>query len=92
MLSFELEPSRAAVNTLLHNLHYIRMALSLGGTSTTLSHPLTSSHRFIPAEEQAALGLHNGFLRMSVGVEAIEDLRADLAGALAAVEGSRAVR
>ncbi|MDX2004327.1 MAG: PLP-dependent aspartate aminotransferase family protein [Meiothermus sp.] len=90
MLSFELEPSRAAVNALLHNLKYIRMALSLGGTTTTLSHPLTSSHRFIPSEEQAALGLHNGFLRMSVGIESLEDLQADLSGALEAVEALKA--
>ena len=86
MLSFELEPSRTAVNALLHNLSYIRMALSLGGTSTTLSHPLTSSHRLIKPEEQATLGLHDGFLRMSVGVEAIEDLKADLTRALTAVQ------
>ncbi|MER3478970.1 MAG: PLP-dependent transferase [Meiothermus sp.] len=85
MLSFELEPSRAAVNTLLHSLKYIRMALSLGGTSTTLSHPATSSHRFLSLSERDALGLHDGFLRMSVGIENLEDLRQDLQGALEAL-------
>ncbi|PZA07362.1 MULTISPECIES: PLP-dependent aspartate aminotransferase family protein [unclassified Meiothermus] len=85
MLSFELEPSRQAVNALLHHLQYIRLALSLGGANTTLSHPATSSHRFLPPQEREALGLHEGFLRMSVGIEHLEDLRADLTQALAAV-------
>lgn len=85
MLSFELEPSRDTVNSLLHHLKYIKMALSLGGVNTTLSHPATSSHRFIPAPERDALGLHDGFLRMSVGIENVEDLRADLERALEAV-------
>jgi cystathionine gamma-synthase/methionine-gamma-lyase len=85
MLSFELEPSRAAVNTLLHGLQYTRMALSLGGTCTTLSHPATSSHRFLSQEEREALGLHEGFLRMSVGIENLTDLRQDLERALAAL-------
>ncbi|MCL6527084.1 MAG: aminotransferase class I/II-fold pyridoxal phosphate-dependent enzyme [Thermaceae bacterium] len=83
MLSFELEPSRTAVNTLLHGLRYIRMALSLGGTCTTLSHPATSSHRFLSPGERDALGLHPGFLRMSVGIENLSDLRQDLEQALA---------
>lgn len=85
MLSFELEPSRAAVNALLHHLEYIRMALSLGGAHTTLSHPATSSHRFLTPAEREALGLHDGFLRMSVGIENLEDLRADLEQGLGAV-------
>ncbi|GIW24681.1 PLP-dependent aspartate aminotransferase family protein [Meiothermus sp.] len=82
MLSFELEPSRAAVNTLLHNLEHIKLALSLGGVNTTLSHPATSSHRFLSAEERERLGLHDGFLRMSVGIENLADLQADLDRAL----------
>ncbi|MBO1435702.1 PLP-dependent aspartate aminotransferase family protein [Meiothermus sp. CFH 77666] len=82
MLSFELEPSRQAVNTLLHNLRYIKLALSLGGVSTTLSHPATSSHRFLSRAEREQLGLHDGFLRMSVGIENLDDLKGDLEQAL----------
>lgn len=85
MLSFELEPSRTSVNALLHHLRYIKLALSLGGANTTLSHPATSSHRFLSPQEREALGLHDGFLRMSVGIERLEDLRADLMQALEAV-------
>jgi cystathionine beta-lyase/cystathionine gamma-synthase len=85
MLSFELEPSRSAVNALLHHLEHVRMALSLGGAHTTLSHPATSSHRFLLPAEREALVLHDGFLRMSVGIENLEDLRADLERGLEAV-------
>ncbi|HEU4741215.1 MAG TPA: PLP-dependent aspartate aminotransferase family protein [Meiothermus sp.] len=85
MLSFELEPSRTAVNALLHHLRYIKLALSLGGANTTLSHPATSSHRFLSPQERETLGLHDGFLRMSVGIESREDLKADLMKALEAI-------
>lgn len=85
MLSFELGASRAAVNGLLHGLKHVRMALSLGGTCTTLSHPATSSHRFLSQAERDALGLHDGFLRMSVGIENLPDLQADLEKALSQI-------
>jgi cystathionine gamma-synthase/methionine-gamma-lyase len=85
MLSFELEPSRTVVNAFLRHLEYVRMALSLGGAHTTLSHPATSSHRFLTPAEREALGLHDGFLRMSVGIENLEDLRADLERGLGAL-------
>ncbi|WP_176582560.1 PLP-dependent transferase, partial [Calidithermus terrae] len=45
----------------------------------------TSSHRFLPPAEREALGLHDGFLRMSVGIENLEDLRTDLERGLGAV-------
>lgn len=83
MLSFELQPDRQAVNHLLRGLRHIRMVLSLGGATTTLSHPATSSHRFLTPAERQQLGLHDGFLRMSVGIEDAADLQADLERGLA---------
>lgn len=82
MLSFELAPQRETVNRFLRGLRYVRMVLSLGGANTTLSHPATSSHRFLSPAERSALGLHDGFLRMSVGIEHLNDLQADIAQAL----------
>jgi cystathionine beta-lyase/cystathionine gamma-synthase len=82
MLSFELEPSRPRVQRFLRRLRQIRLVLSLGGASTTLSHPLTSSHRFLSPQAQKALGLHMGFLRLSVGLEPLEELQDDLSRAL----------
>ncbi|MCS6868672.1 PLP-dependent aspartate aminotransferase family protein [Thermus sp.] len=85
MLAFELPPEREAVNRFLRALRHIRLVLSLGGTETTLSHPATSSHRSLPPSEREALGLHPGFLRLSVGLEDPEDLLEDLEEALKAV-------
>jgi cystathionine gamma-synthase/methionine-gamma-lyase len=85
MLSFELPPERAAVNRFLRSLKRVRLVLSLGGVETTLSHPATSSHRFLSEEEREALGLHEGFLRLSVGLEDPEDLEAEFSEALEAL-------
>lgn len=85
MLSFELDPDRSLINRLLRNLRHIRMVLSLGGATTTLSHPATSSHRFLSPAERQQLGLHDGFLRMSVGIEDPNDLQTDLDHALAQI-------
>ncbi|WP_299425833.1 PLP-dependent aspartate aminotransferase family protein [uncultured Meiothermus sp.] len=82
MLAFELEPSRQMLNNFLRGLGYIKLALSLGGVNTTLSHPATSSHRFLSPDEREKLGLHDGFLRMSVGIENLNDLKSDLEQAL----------
>lgn len=76
MLAFELAADRQGVNRFLRALRRIRLVLSLGGTETTLSHPATSSHRFLTAKERETLGLHEGFLRLSVGIEDPEDLEA----------------
>lgn len=82
MLSFEIDGGREAVNDFLRQLRMVRLVLSLGGAATTLSHPATSSHRALNPQERAALGIHDGFLRMSVGLEDITDIEADLARAL----------
>lgn len=84
MLSFEIEGGREAVNRLLGALRTIRLVLSLGGVATTLSHPATSSHRALSPQARAALGIHDGFLRLSVGVEDLQDIIADLGGGLRA--------
>jgi cystathionine beta-lyase/cystathionine gamma-synthase len=78
MLSFEIDGGAAAVNRLLGKLELIKLVLSFGGVGTTLSHPAKSSHRALSPEERAALGIHDGFLRLSVGIEAVEDIEADL--------------
>ena len=85
VVSFEIQPERAAVDRLLAALEDIRLVLSFGGVATTLSHPATSSHRSLSPKEREALGIHDGFLRLSVGVEAGPDIMADLERGLAAV-------
>jgi len=85
MLAFEIAGGRAGVNALVRGLSMIRLVLSLGGTATTLSHPATSSHRALSREQRDALGIHDGFLRMSVGIEDIADIESDLERGFAAL-------
>lgn len=85
VLAFELDPDRKAVDRLLGALAHIKLVLTFGGVTTTLAHPATSSHRALSAQARDAIGIHDGFLRLSVGVEDPSDIIADLEGGLAAV-------
>jgi cystathionine beta-lyase/cystathionine gamma-synthase len=69
MVSFELPGGRAAANAFARAADGIRFAPTLGDVGTTLSHPASSSHRILGAEGRAALGLSEGFFRVSVGLE-----------------------
>ncbi len=69
MLSFEIDGGRAEANAFARGAQGIAFAPTLGDVGTTLSHPLSSSHRALSAEAQAAVGLSEGFFRVSVGLE-----------------------
>ena len=84
VLSFEIAPERAAVDRLLSALEHVKLVLTFGGVATTLSHPATSSHRSLTPEQRTELGIHDGFLRLSVGIEDPADIIADLERGLAA--------
>jgi cystathionine gamma-lyase/cystathionine beta-lyase/cystathionine gamma-lyase/homocysteine desulfhydrase len=71
--------------TLLNSVRLIALAESLGGVESLISHPATMTHAAVPAERRQALGITDGLVRLSVGIEDIEDLRDDLAQALDAV-------
>ncbi|MBF3201584.1 PLP-dependent transferase, partial [Pseudomonas aeruginosa] len=58
---------------------------SLGGVESLIEHPAIMTHASIPAETRADLGIGDSLIRLSVGVEALEDLQADLAQALAKI-------
>jgi cystathionine beta-lyase/cystathionine gamma-synthase len=75
MVSFELKGGRDAANRFTRAAEGICFAPTLGDVGTTLSHPATSSHRGMSGEERAALGLSEGFFRVSVGVEAPDSLQ-----------------
>ena len=70
MLCFELEEGRAAVNRLLRHSG-LPFSPSLGHTTTTLSHPATTSHRYVTAAERRRQGITDGLVRLSVGVEEV---------------------
>lgn len=82
MLSFELRDA-GRVETVLSRLALITPALSLGGVETLICIPSRTSHVKMTAAERAAAGISEGLLRLSVGIEAAEDLVADLEQALA---------
>jgi cystathionine beta-lyase/cystathionine gamma-synthase len=81
MLSFDLGSLEAA-RRLLNHVRLLALAESLGGVETLISHPATMTHASVPADRRAALGITDGLVRISAGVEDIDDLREDLAQAL----------
>ncbi len=81
MLAFELGSLEHA-RTLLNSVRLHALAESLGGVETLISHPATMTHASVPADRRAALGITDGLVRISAGVEDIDDLREDLAQAL----------
>jgi cystathionine gamma-synthase len=87
MLSFEVEGGRAAANRLVRAVPDLAFAPTLGDIGTTLSHPPTSSHRGLTPEARAALGIGEGFFRVSVGCEDPELLIAEFGRAVAAARG-----
>ncbi len=84
MVSFRLDGGRATTNAFLRAAEHIAFAPTLGDVGTTLSHPASSSHRGLTAEGRARLGITEGFIRASVGVEDIAQLTQEIAAAVAA--------
>ncbi len=83
--SFEVRGGEAECFRLLDSLRVLRMAVSLGGAETLICHPATTTHYSVPADRRRAAGIGEGTLRLSVGLEHVDDLIADLARALDAV-------
>jgi cystathionine beta-lyase/cystathionine gamma-synthase len=84
MISIEMG-SYASAKALLDRMRVMSFAESLGGVESLISHPASMTHASVPAEQRAKLGLTDGLVRLSVGIENVEDLLADLDQALAAV-------
>ncbi|GGG28643.1 trans-sulfuration enzyme family protein [Pontibacter amylolyticus] len=86
MLSFKLkDDAPETVNAFMQALQQIPFAPSLAGVSTSISHPLRTSHRSLSPAQQQKLGITLGLIRLSVGIEETEELLADLKQALAKV-------
>jgi cystathionine beta-lyase/cystathionine gamma-synthase len=82
MLSFQIEDDAEKVNRFMRGLQNIPFAPSLAGVQTSISHPLRTSHRSLSPEQLQKLGITVGLIRLSVGIEDIEDLKQDLDQAL----------
>ena len=81
VISFRLGSFEKA-RTLLNSVQLMALAESLGGVETLISHPATMTHASVPAEQRQRIGVTDDLVRVSVGIEDIEDLRDDLAQAL----------
>jgi cystathionine beta-lyase/cystathionine gamma-synthase len=81
LVSFDLGSWDAAARAI-ERARLITLTPSLGGVTTTFSHSASSSHRSLTAEQRVAAGISDGLLRLSVGLEDVEDLWQDLASAL----------
>ncbi|MBV8973933.1 MAG: aminotransferase class I/II-fold pyridoxal phosphate-dependent enzyme [Sinobacteraceae bacterium] len=82
VLSFELEGGERAAQNFAQRVRIPAVAPSLGGVQTLLTRPATTSHAGLSREERLRLGINDGLLRLSVGIEATEDLLEDFAHAL----------
>lgn len=82
MLSFELQGPPARALAFANRLRYFSLAESLGGVESLICHPARMTHGSIPKEDRERRGVTDGLIRLSVGIEDVDDLVADLEGAL----------
>ncbi len=84
MVSFDLKNNALeAATKVLSSTHLFALAESLGGVESLIGHPASMTHASIPREERLKVGLTDSLIRLSVGIEDVNDLIADLEKALA---------
>ena len=89
IVSFEVEGTGEDARRLSENLNLFTLAPSLGGVDSLVSIPVLTSHAMIPADHRAKMGITEQLIRLSVGIEHVDDLIADLEQALAVVGSTR---
>ena len=89
MLSVELEGGEAAARVFVDGLRCFTLAESLGGVESLIAHPATMTHAAMSPDARAAAGIPDGLLRISIGIEALDDLQADLEAALERAQSVR---
>lgn len=88
MISFELEGGKKQAQEFLNALALIKIAVSLGDAETLIQHPATMTHAVVPPEERERMGISDSLVRLSVGLENVEDLMADLEQAFAQIKSN----
>lgn len=78
MVSVVVDGGQARAKRLLERCQIFSLAESLGGVESLIEHPGLMTHASIPAAQRAAIGIDDGLIRMSVGIEDVQDLIADL--------------
>jgi methionine-gamma-lyase len=81
--SFEVEGGESAAFNVLNSLQLVKLAVSLGGTESLAQHPAAMTHSGVPKARRAEIGISDGLIRLSVGIEEPQDIIADLRQALA---------
>ncbi len=84
IVTFEIENARAGAWSFIDATRLVSITANLGDVKTTITHPATTTHSRITAQERERAGITEGMLRLSIGLEALEDLKEDLAKGLAA--------
>ena len=85
MISFELKDNYD-INTFFESLQLVSLAESLGGVESLVCHPSSMTHASIPADIRKKVGITDGLIRLSVGIEQIDDILEDVAQAIAKSE------
>jgi O-succinylhomoserine sulfhydrylase len=85
ILSFEVAGGQAAAWQVIDNTRMLSITANLGDTKTTITHPATTTHGRLSPEEKAESGISEGLIRVAVGLECVDDVRADLQRGLGAV-------
>ncbi|MEP6956527.1 MAG: PLP-dependent transferase, partial [Chthoniobacterales bacterium] len=85
MVTLVLDTDLEGTRRFMEATHLFSLAESLGGVESLINHPALMTHGSIPVETREALGITDSLVRLSVGVEDVEDLKDDLRGAIAAI-------
>lgn len=85
IVSFEVKGGRSEAWTVVDATHVVSITANLGDTKTTLTHPASTTHGRISPEARDAAGIRESLLRVAVGLEAVDDIKADLARGLAQI-------
>jgi methionine-gamma-lyase len=84
--SFDVKGGKAAAFKVLNGLSVFKLAVSLGGTESLMCHPATTTHSGVPKEVRDRIGVSDATIRVSIGIENVDDLIADLTQAFTAID------
>ena len=82
LISFEIDGTKEDIQRFLNNLSFLKLAVSLGDAETLIEHPATMTHAVVPEDDREKMGISNQLIRLSVGLEAWEDIWEDIEQAL----------
>jgi cystathionine gamma-lyase len=89
IVTVELATDLAGCRGVLERVRLFTLAESLGGTDSLIEHPAIMTHASVPAEQRRALGMGDNLVRLSIGIEDIDDLKTDLEQAFSVIQRGR---